>query len=461
VTGRRVLVLGGGLAGLAATVALAQNGFQVRLVEARDRLGGRASSFRDPESGQWLDHCQHVSLGCCTQLAHFCRTVGIDHFLRPQKCLYFLTPDGRQSQLRAEAWPPPWHLARSFAGLHFLDWKDKLHIARALWALQQAAPAEDPPFLEWLHTQGQTPAVIRRFWGLVLVSALNALPEQLGLRYARQVFVEAFFGPRRAWEVYLPQVPLGRLYGQELQRWLQQHNVEVCLRQGVRTLHLAAGRVVGARLRDGRLLTADYYLAAVPWQRLLDLLPDTFRAQEPFFSQLQHLESNPITSIHLWWDRPLTRLPHAALVDCLGQWLFNRGRTSEGSWYVQVVLSALPVVRQLGQEEVLHRIVAEVQQLFPAARTARLLRGRILTEKEATFCPVPGVDRWRPGPRTPLENLFLAGDWTATGWPATMESAVRSGYQAAQALVYRAGRPWPGACAAPGEGPGPIAASSF
>src|SRR5262245_21446175 len=175
----RVLILGGGLAGLAAASALAPRGFRVTVLESRNRLGGRAGSFTDAASGQMIDACQHVSMGCCTNFDHFCRTVGIAHLLRPQPVLYFMTPDRRVSRFRAEAWPAPVHLARSFLGAHYLSAGEKLRIAWGLSRLQSAAADADPPFQEWLTDNRQTPGTVERFWGVVLTSALNETPDRI------------------------------------------------------------------------------------------------------------------------------------------------------------------------------------------------------------------------------------------------------------------------------------------
>src|SRR5215813_5435681 len=178
----RVLIIGGGLAGLAAATALAPRGFHVTLLESRNRLGGRASSFQDAQTGQLIDACQHVSMGCCTNFAHFCRTVGIAHLLQTQRTLYFMTPDRRLSRFRADAWPAPLHLARSFACAHFLSAGEKARIGYGLHCIQRALPDDDPPFRDWLARHWQTPRTIDRFWGLVLTSALNETPDRVGLR---------------------------------------------------------------------------------------------------------------------------------------------------------------------------------------------------------------------------------------------------------------------------------------
>jgi squalene-associated FAD-dependent desaturase len=437
----RVLVVGGGLAGLAAAAILAPRGFSVTLVEARRRLGGRAGSFTDAASGQLLDVCQHVSMGCCTNFAHFCRTVGVAHLLRTQPCLYFLSPDRRLSRLAADPLPAPLHLARSFLAAHYLTLSEKLRVAWGL-AWLRAAPADaDPPFADWLRRHGQTPRTVERFWGLILVSALNEAPDRVGLRYARKVFVDGFLRHRKGFEVQLPAAPLGSLYGDELQRWLARRQVRLLLGRPVRRLRIDGPRVQGAELRDGAELDADWFVAAVPPPRLLDLLPAATVQAFPAFAHLPRLEMSPITSVHLWYDRPLTALPHAVLIGGAGQWVFNRGATAPGEHYLQVVVSASRAFRGLGQEAVRRLVAGELESLFPAARSARLLRSRVVTEHEATFSAAPGVDRWRPRQASPLANLLLAGDWTDTGWPATMEGAVRSGYLAAEALLDRRGTP--------------------
>lgn len=426
---RSVLVIGGGLAGLAATVALAERGFRVTILESRSRLGGRASSVTDPATGQLIDACQHVSMGCCTAFAHFCQTVGVDHFLAPQPSLYFVTPDRRVSRFRADPWPAPFHLGRALASAHYLTATEKVRIAAGMLALVRESPDADPPLLEWLLRHRQTPRTIARFWGVVLTSALNETVERAGLKYARKVFLDGFLRTRDGHIVHVPTVPLGRFYGDELRAWLTQHNVTV--RESAHVTRVAVRPTAAldhVTLRDGSCLSADWYVIAVPFDRLIEMLPPELAA-DPYFAAAKNLTPSPITSVHLWFDRSVMPLPHAVLVDCLGQWVFDRG-----NGYVQVVLSA---ARELRRDELQRQIGEELGRLFPRVRLANLLRSKVVTEHTATFSAVPGVDRFRPGQASPVSNLVLAGDWTATGWPATMEGAVRSGYRAADAIASR------------------------
>src|SRR5262249_6934401 len=434
--GRNVVVVGGGLAGLAAAVSLGEAGFDVTILEARNRLGGRASSFQDAASGQLIDTCQHVSMGCCTNLAHFFRTVGVAHLIQPQPCLYFMTPDRRVSRFRAGWLPAPFHLARSFLGAHYLTLREKLRIAWGLHQLRKMPEDDDPPFREWLEKHGQTERIVTRFWGLVLVSALNESPDRIGLRYARKVFVDGFLRHRRGFEVEVPSVPLARLYGNELRAWLLTHGVHLRTNCAVRALHIKETHVKAVETRgDSAPLQADWFIPAVPFDRLLDLLPAELIDASPYFANLRRLETSPITSVHLWYGQPVLSLPHVVLIGCAGQWVFNRGETGPGEHYIQVVVSAARQFRGLGHDEVQWRIIEELALLFPAASPTALRRARVVTEHAATFSAVPGVDQWRPVQVSPIRNLLIAGDWTATGWPATMEGAVRSGYLAGERLL--------------------------
>jgi squalene-associated FAD-dependent desaturase len=455
-----VAVVGGGLAGLAAASALALHGanlhgpnLRIELFEARRTLGGRAGSFLDPETGQPLDHCQHVGLGCCTNLADFCRRTGVDHLFQRHRVLHFFGPDGRRCDLSATAWlPAPLHLAPSLLRLSYLTLGERLGIGRAMLRLARSrasAAGDEPDFGHWLREQRQSPAAIDRFWSVVIVSALSESVDAVALSAARKVFVDGFLAHRRAYEVDVPACSLGELYTEHVARRLQQPGVVLHLGRGAASLLVEGDRVRGIATSDGAELPFDAVIAAVPWRRAAELVPEGLRAAVPELEGIGRLDSAPITAVHLWFDRPLTALPHAVLIGRLSQWVFAHGpqplagqhETSDSeAHYYQVVISASRQLAERDRADVVAEVQRDLAALWPQAKSARLLRWRMITQHEAVFSPRPGVERVRPAQQSSLDGLFWAGDWTRTGWPATMEGAVRSGYLAAEAVLRRFGQ---------------------
>jgi len=442
---KRILILGGGLAGLSSALTLAEAGYRVELVERKPHLGGRAASYLLPD-GEHVDNCQHVTMACCTNLEDFYRRVGATGKIRYYDRVVFLDREGRRSVLKASALPAPLHLAPSFLMLPFLTWKDKSGIGRAMLRIARQGGAgknsDSATMLEWLRGEGQTPAAIERVWKSVLVSALDEELDRAGARYGVEVFWKAFLRNRRGFEIGIPSVPLGELYG-GCRDAIEKRGGAVRTRTTVRGLRIESGRVAAAVLDDGSELTADFFVSAVPHESLLELLPAEVVAGETMFSGLRHLRSSPITGVHLWLDRAVTEEPYLALLDRTTQWIFNKtklyGASEAGNQYLQLVISASYLLVEKSRQEIVDLCWRELQAALPAAREAQLVKATVVKEVAATFSPAPGCDRLRPGAHSPLANLFLAGDWTATGWPATMESAVRSGYMAAELILANDG----------------------
>lgn len=445
-----VVIVGGGLAGLAAAVGLGTQGIPVTLLESRPRLGGRASSIVDRTTGETIDNCQHVTMGCCTHFAHFCQTTGLDRFLKTEPALYFIGPDGTTDEFSANSWPAPLHLAKAFSRLRYLQFRDRVAIARGLRDLARtpAARPDSRSFAEWLRDHRQTPAAIEYFWHVVLVSALSESLDRIDVSHARKVFVDGFLKTRDGWQVQVPTVPLETLYGVELVRWLESHGVTLRLQTGVERVTSTVDQVTGIELRGGASIAADDVILAVPHTLVPTLLPAGL-IDHPSLTRLQQLETSPIASVHLWFDRPITDLPHAVLVGRLSQWIFRRGtndslraagESQDSSAYYQVVISASRDLDGIPAEGIVSRVVDELAEIWPDARRARLRHSRVITEHRAVFAPTPGVEALRPAQQTILANLQLVGDWTRTGWPATMEGAVRSGYLAAENVLRRRGR---------------------
>jgi squalene-associated FAD-dependent desaturase len=461
-----VVIVGGGLAGLAVASCLVNRGLRLTLLESRTRLGGRASSFQDPATDELVDNCQHVSMACCTNLADFCRRVGIDTLLRRERELIFLDCEGKVSRFRAGLLPAPFHLAGSFLRARFLGVREKLQLA---WGLARLACRRDErageSFESWLVRHGQGRRVIKLFWETVLVSALNERIGQMDVGYARKVFLDGFLRSRDGFQLEIPIVPLGELYGTRLESWLAKQGVTVRLKTGIERIECDEdGSVCGVALRTGQLLDADMIVLAVPFDRVMRLVPEALRKKLPALERLNCLRAAPITGVHLWFNKPVCPFDHVVTPGRLIQWVFNhtaiQGRgvpiscqgteaaaaqrefaPSGAGQYLQVVISASHDLLALDKSAIRDRVLAELAEIWPAVRTANLLRWWVVVEHGATFSVRPGVDALRLPQRTGADGLFLAGDWTSTSWPATMEGAVRSGYLAAQEVLKSLDQP--------------------
>ncbi len=418
----RVAILGGGLAGLAAAARLSGRGFEIDLYEARPFLGGRATSYALP-TGEHVDNCQHILLRCCTSLLDFYGRVGVADRIHFHKEFYFLEPGGRTSVMKAGLLPAPAHFTGSFLGLKFLGAADKIAIARAMLAIRRErlvrTDLDGISMLDWLREKKQPQRAIDRYWRQVLVSAVNEDLDRMAAAHGFQVFWLGFLASRDAYEMGVPSVPLGDLY----EAAARIPGVTVHYRAAVERIHWGAGRVESIEA-GGRTREADFYVSALPFEKLQPLAPwldDTIR----------HFTHSPITGIHLWFDRAVTTLPHGTLLDRTVQWFYNK----DGGRYLMLVVSASRQLTEMGRGEVVDLAVRELAEFLPEARHARLEKAHVVKEMRATFSAAPGLEAHRPANRTPYANFLLAGDWTRTGWPATMEGAVRSGYLAADALT--------------------------
>ena len=438
-----VAIVGGGLAGLAAGCALAEAGLRVTVFERRPYVGGRASSYEHPGTGEVVDNCQHVLLGCCTNLIDFYTRLGVSGKIRWFDELTFIEPGGRASRMAPSFLPAPMHNVPTFLGAKMLSAKDKVAISRAMAVMSRGLPEDSgEDFLSWLRRHKQTEQSIERFWKTVLVSALNEDLDRVSVRYATQVFRESFMKSAAAGRMGLPSIPLSDLYGNAIE-YIRTRGGEVLLRSSVNAIGPKQDRV-GVLTSTGEQ-QFDFAVLAAPFQNVASLLPSDSSAN-PIKQQLAHFEPSSITGIHLWFDRQITPLPHAVLLDRTIQWMFHKSKFQEdrendgqGS-YVELVVSASKSLVQKSREEILELATRELAEFFPAVREAKLVKATVIKEIYATYAILPGLDKYRPEAKTQWPQIFLAGDWTATGWPATMEGAVRSGYLAAEALMKNVGR---------------------
>jgi squalene-associated FAD-dependent desaturase len=455
---KSVIVIGGGLAGLAASVALAEAGWRVRLFEQRPFLGGRAASYVLPD-GEHVDNCQHVTFGCCTNLEDFYRRVGAAGKIKFFDRMLLLDPQGRRGEMHAGILPAPFHMTGSFLTFSPLALKDKFGIARAFYSILQSGghpPDVDEPggisMLEWLRRRKQTPAAISRFWRVVLVSALSEELDRIDARYGVDVFWKAVLSNKTGYRMGVPAVALGDLY-EGCRASIEKKGGEVIFRSPLRGLRIENTKLIATLFDGDREESADAYVLALPHQTLSDLLPESVKRTDTALGNLDRIIDAPITGVHFWFDRQVMTDPFISLLDTTTQWIFNKtalyagsngasaASSSDKSQYLQLVISASYDLLQKPRQEIIDLCLKEVRHALPAAREANLLKATVIKEAAATFSPQPGVDRWRPIQQTSIGGLFLAGDWTATGWPATMEGAVRSGYLAAEAILRVDGTP--------------------
>ena len=483
-----VAVAGGGLAGLAAACALAAAGFRVTVFEKRPFLGGRASSYQHPGTGEVVDNCQHVLFRTCTNLINFYERIGVDQDIRWYDEMTFLEPGGRASVMRASALPAPLHTAPSFLHFSFLSAQDKLAIARAMIPLTLTAQKDTgKSFADWLQEHGQTSGAIERFWKPILISALSDELDRISISSAAQVVRESMKSPA-ARHMGVPTVPLTTLYD-AAGDYIRARGGELQFRTPLENFHTDSALVhLDLAGSDAKAQAAfDYLVLALPFENLDRVLPQTPDAAS-LREQITHFETSPITGVHLWFDRQITDLDHAVLLDRTIQWMFhksriqrrasmtkgisgggpenheregherkeheperqdfsraveapadNRALAPEGGSYIELVISSSKSLIEKSRAEIIDLVLAEVREFFPAARSANLVKSTVIKEVHATYSPRPGIDAHRPTATTAWPRVLLAGDWTATRWPATMEGAVRSGYLAAEALTRAPG----------------------
>ena len=446
---------------MAAAWRLSALGHAVVLVERRPYLGGRAYSFVDRETGQQVDNGQHVFLGCCTAYADFLRDVGTLELTVRQRSLRIevRSPGGRTGLLTGLPLPAPAHLLPSFLRYPHIGWRDKARAVPALLRIRrerrrERAELRGQSFGDWLRGHGQSERAIANFWDLIIVPSLNDASNAVSAAMGFMIFQESLLWHRHGADVGYAGAALSETMGDAVARGLAEAGATLMLGRSVGRLAVTDGAVSGAELAGGETLRADAYVSALPPEALLGLLPAPLRDDPAFAPAATHTWS-PIVNLHLWYDRTVADFEFVAFVDSPVQWVFNRtriARLSGPGQYLTVSLSAAWRFWPMAKEELRELFVPELARLLPGAANATVERFVVVKEQRATFRSLPGGPDNRLPSRTPLPNLFLAGDWTDTGWPSTMESAVRSGNAAAEA-VHGALRPAARADAGQRSGP--------
>ncbi|MGO9218588.1 MAG: hydroxysqualene dehydroxylase HpnE [Streptosporangiaceae bacterium] len=446
--GRHVVVVGGGLAGITAAIALREAGARVTLLESRPRLGGATCSFT--RGGLIVDNGQHVFLGCCTAYRELIARLGMTGSvsLQDRFDVAVLGPHGR-ARLRRTRLPGPLHMGQALVTYPLLSPAERLRVTRAALAmrfLDPAKPGLDSQRLgDWLAARGQSERARRVLWDLFTVSALNVAGDDANLSLAATVVRTALLGARDAADIGTPAIPLGDLHGKAAARRLGQLGASVRLGAKVTAVEpLASGgfrvrladRGVSGASRSADIAAADGVVLAVPPETAARLLPAGAAAPGPGPERWRELGASPIVNVHVIYDRQVTRLPFAAAVDSPVQWVFDRTGPSglTAGQYLAVSVSAADDVVDTPAAQLREKFVPALEEIFPAARDARIIDFFVTRERRATFRQEPGCGEKRPGATTRQAGLVLAGAWTNTGWPDTMEGAVRSGLSAAREL---------------------------
>lgn len=437
-----VIVVGAGVAGLAAASALTRDAAQVTLVERRSFVGGRAYSYRHPSLEEVVDS-QHVLLGCCTNLIEFCADAGMAEKIRWYDCQTFLTPDGGRSDIFLASLPAPLQYGGSFAKFSLLTLADKAGIARGLLGLADGRPGNDNESVaEWYARTRQTPGAIKRFWEPIVLATLNDAAANCSMKYGAKVFYELFLKTQTGGRLGIPTVPLSEFYGAGAEMIVRQGG-QIELGAGVERLVQGRDRRWTVECAESSYSAKDVVLA-LPFEQTRRLIEgmellsgedkraDLLETMRPFVH-------SPFISILLWFDREITDLDHAWLLDTTIQWFFHkskiRGLGPERGSYVEVVIAGSRDDLPRPREELVAVALRELTRFFPEAGHATLMKSGVLKEARATFSVTPGLDRFRPEQTTGIPGLFLAGDWTRTDWPSTMEGAARSGRLAAGAIT--------------------------
>jgi hydroxysqualene dehydroxylase len=446
-----VLVIGAGVAGLRAAVELASRGARVTVLEARSVLGGRATAFGDPGTGERVDNGQHVLLGCYSETFSFLRQIGTEDQVRVQPNLEvdFIDRRGRRSQLRLPALPAPINLLAGLLDWTALGWRDRLAAVRLAGPIRiaqselsarmkgvppariAASPGETVE--EWLINNGQTPRIREMLWEPLALAALNQSVRTAAAPPFAAVLAQMFAGGPRDASLGLPLCPLDELYAEPARRFIESRGGDVRIGSPAR-IHLKNGHEMHVEARGSRI-PAGAVVAAVPWYAINDLFSGDTAPVDALRKAAAETQPSPIASVNLWLDRRVLQTPFLGLPRRTMQWVFDKAQMFESdSSHLTLISSGAENVMAIQNDELIALALAELREALPETRSAKVLRASVVRERRATFSIAPGQPK-RPGTKTAVAGLVLAGDWVETGLPATIESAAMSGRRAAEALT--------------------------
>ena len=454
----KVIIIGGGISGVSAAVRLLDNGFHVNIIESRGVLGGRSFSFKDKETGIELDNGQHVITKACSMYLDLSARLGVLSKWKQQDKFHLQVYDkfNKLAILKSSLLPSPFHLAPSFFNYSHLNISDKASICKALYQAKRTNRdnhgLDELPFGEWLAQNKQSPRSIEFFWNLIIMPILNDRVQDVSTTMALMVIQEGLLKYKHNADIGYPIENLSYLMSKSANEYLANKNASLTLSTTVSRLKIGDGKIKSVELQNGVQLDGQIIVSAVPVYSLLKILPYE-SLSIPYFRRLEGLQNSPIVNIHLWYNQKIMERQFCVFGDSPLQWVFNEDdkdsdlssrllrvgidSNNEISQHICISLSAAWEYIDQSKEDLIRHFTTEMSLSFPLARQANIIRALVIKQRNATFRCSPGSGYLRPGSHTPYDNLFLAGDWTNTGWPSTMESAVRSGYNAAQAIIAR------------------------
>lgn len=439
--GADVIVIGGGLSGLSAAIDLTSQGISALVLEQRHHLGGRTYSFVDDVTGDEVDNGQHLMMGCYTETRWLLRTIGSENlaYLQPNLHIEFLHPQRGSASLRCPPVPSPLHLLAGLMNLKTLSLSDRIKLLKVGLEIRKS-PSEVEPAIasltvhQWLDTLGQSAMNKKYLWDIIAIGSLNDDPRNVSALLFYRVLRAAFLGKRENASLLIPRVGLTRLFVQPSVEYIRSRGGEVLSDSGVEEVLFDGPRARAVRCAGGTKHEAKAFVSAAPWYTISPLFSSV--VNNASWTAASQFQASPIITINVWLDRTVMDAEFFALLDSRIQWVFNKskiyGSTDGSRQYLSIVISGAAPLIGMSSEELVEVALDDLRRFFPQLRSARLVHSLVIKEKRATFSPHPGIEAQRPTSETSVPNLFLAGDWTRTGYPATIEGAVLSGRRAAQ-----------------------------
>ena len=445
---RTVVIIGGGIAGLATAVRLIRYGIKPIVLEKRPFLGGRAFSFVDSDTGIEIDNGQHVFIGACDQFQQYIKDIGASDQIKLEKRIGFpVLKRGKTSWLKARKLPGALANLSALLGYRHVGLTGKLMILWGLLSIKFTRLSKNSfhdliTFDEWLRDHGQNNETIQNFWNLIILPSLNDDITEVSAHTGIQLFKVALLGAAQNPAMGIPLSGLSTLVGENAKKYIESNGGEIRTGVDVESLHIAKGRIAGAYTVNGELIEGEAVVSAVPAAAMTPLIPEGSAESTDFFTPAKTVKTAPIVAVHIWYDRPVLTEKFVATLDSPLQWVFNdtdlKSREESGQ-HIVISLSGAWEWQDRTKQELREIFTGEMAKIFPAAQSATITKFTVVKMLEATFRVLPGSQKLRLTQRTPLPGFYLAGDWTDTGWPSTMESAVRSGNLAAEYIVEDTG----------------------